>query len=160
MNTSFKLSALLLSTSLFLGCSGKSFSLQSYADEYFNEANQTTTNKKNENIEVTKEPNAAIKSGPGSDIAWSSTYKQDKKLQGQGSMQKGLDTWTKEEWEPAFEGDVNQTQKDKEANEHFTLQHYYDKSQKYLDIKEKENEGKPKEPSHYEKMKSLPVIGE
>jgi len=44
-------------------------------------------------------------------------------------------------------------------NEPFTLQKYADKWKAYMDKKEKMNEGKPKEPSHYEMMQSLPAIG-
>lgn len=46
-----------------------------------------------------------------------------------------------------------------EDNTPFTLQKYVDKWKSYLEKKEKMNEGKPKEPSHVEKMNSLPVIG-
>lgn len=101
----------------------------------------------------------ADKNSPGAKIAWSSTDKQDEKMQGKGALQQSLDEWMSEKWEPAFEGDVEQVEKDKAANEHFTIQHYVDKSKKYLDKKEEEKEGKPQEPSHYEKIKSMPVIG-
>ena len=46
-----------------------------------------------------------------------------------------------------------------EDNTPFTLQKYVDKWKVYHENKAKMNEGKPKEPSHIEKMKSLPVIG-
>lgn len=46
-----------------------------------------------------------------------------------------------------------------EDNEPFTLQKYVDKWKSYLDKKEKLNEGKPKEASHIEMMKTLPVVG-
>jgi len=46
-----------------------------------------------------------------------------------------------------------------EDNTPFTLQKYADKWKSYLEKKEKMNEGKPKEPSHIEKMNSMPVIG-
>jgi len=173
MKLTIQLPLILLATALLSGCNGKSFTLQSYADEYFNDKNTSSEEapqaskvddepaaqvKSSSNIDD-KTTNSALKEGPGADIAWSSTYKQDKKTGGQGALQQSLDTWTKEEWEPAFEGDVNQSEQDKAANEHFNLQHYFDKVEKYMDKKEEENAGKPKEPSHYEKMESLPVIG-
>ncbi len=170
------------------GCSGKSFTMQDYADEWFNNTpKEEVTNTKDKTtkeapaesttetvVQKSTEPkqkssssisdeetNKAIKSGPGADIAWSSTYKQDEKMKGQGAMQKGLDTWTKEEWVPATEGDANQTQKDKEANEHFTIQHYVDKYEKYRD-KDKQkwqDSGKKRPEANYEKINRLPVIG-
>jgi len=147
----FKTLNLCVGSLLFLSaCSSKPFTLQSYVDENLNDKNTTQI-----------EPNAAIKQGVGAKILPSSTYQAYEKNDGQGQMQKSLDEWTKEEWEPAFEGDEEQAQKDKEANEHFTLQHYYDKSYKYLNIKEEERikAGLDKEPAHYEKINKLPVIG-
>jgi hypothetical protein len=78
------------------------------------------------------------KSTVGSSIAPSSVNKRDTHMKGQGAMQSGLDTWTKEEWEPAFKDDENQTIKDEEANKHFTIQHYIDKYSKYSKSKDKE----------------------
>ncbi len=46
-----------------------------------------------------------------------------------------------------------------EDNTPFTLQKYADKWKSYLEKKEKMNEGRAKEPSHIEKVNSLPVIG-
>lgn len=46
-----------------------------------------------------------------------------------------------------------------EDNTPFTLQKYVDKWKSYLEKKEKLKEGQPKEPSHIEKINSLPVIG-
>ncbi len=46
-----------------------------------------------------------------------------------------------------------------EDNEPFTLQKYADKWKVYQENKTKMNEGKPKEPSHLEKMSTLPVVG-
>jgi hypothetical protein len=101
------------------------------------------------------------KSTVGASIAPSSVNKRDTHMKGQGAMQSGLDTWTKEEWEPAFKDDENQTIKDKEANEHFTIQHYIDKYSKYSKSKDKEWEesGKEKPEANYEKMNKMPVIG-
>lgn len=173
MKLTIQFTLVLLATTLLSGCNGKSFTLQSYADGYFNDKNTSskespqTVTIKDETVDHVKTSsslddkttNPALKEGPGADIAWSSTYKQDKKTEGKGALQQSLDTWTDEEWEPAFVGDVNQSEQDKAAHEHFTIQHYVDKAGKYLDKKEEENAGKPKEPAHYEKMESLPVIG-
>lgn len=175
MKTTVQLSLLLLGTALFSGCNGKSFTLQSYADEYFND-NNTSTKEAPQTVKVNDETatevksssnindqttNSALKKGPGTDIAWSSTYKQDKKTEGKGAMQQSLDTWLEEEWNPTFENDPEQAKQEESANKHFTLQHYYDKRIKYLESEEEKQEasGKPKEPAHYEKMESLPVIG-
>lgn len=105
--------------------------------------------------------NASIKTGVSSDIAWSTTTKRDKKMQGQGALQKSLDKWLKEEWNPSFEGNVTESNNDSNASTDFTLQHYYDKSKIYLMKKEEERikSGEEKEPAHYEKIGSLPVIG-
>lgn len=46
-----------------------------------------------------------------------------------------------------------------EDNTPFTLQKYVDRWKTYHEAKAKMNEGKPKEPSHVEMMKSLPVVG-
>ncbi len=173
MKQTIQLTLILFATALLTGCNGKSFTLQSYADSYFNDKNtsseeaSTTVEENEQSTAETKTgsniddetTNSALKKGPGSDIAWSSTYKQDKKTEGKGALQQSLDTWTEEEWEPAVEGDLNQTQKDEAANEHFTIQHYVDKAGKYFDKKEEENAGKPKEPANYEKLESMPVIG-
>lgn len=181
MRPSYKFSLLLLSSTMFLGCSEKSFTLQSYADKYFNNKTEkeevktietkveskkveaisvkspSLDNKSSSNIDETI--NSNIKTGPGADVAWSSTYKKDKNTQGQGALQKSLDEWTKKEWEPAFEGDVAQEKEDEAANKNFTLQHYVDKVGKYMKRKEEANAGKPKEPANYEKLNNMPVIG-
>jgi hypothetical protein len=173
MKLTIQITLILFGTALLSGCNGKSFTLQSYADTYFNDTDSGTSEvsestdtgehsseeiKSSSNIDD-KTTNPALKEGPGADVVWSSTYKQDKKTEGKGALQQSLDTWTKEEWEPAFEGDANQSMQDKAANEHFTIQHYVDKAGKYFDKKEEENADKPKEPAHYEKLESLPVIG-
>ena len=152
MNHCKKLSFIIASSLFLLGCSSQPFTLQSLIDEEkTNHKNQTKT-----------EPNQAIKQGVGAKILPSNTYQAYNKSNGQGHMQKSLDQWTKEEWEPAFEGDEEQAKKDANASENFKLQHYYDKSYKYFNIKEEERikSGKVQEPSNYEKMKKMPVIGE
>ena len=165
MNNTLKFSLVLLGTSLFLGCSGKNISLQNYADTWFNETSKIqhkTDNTKAHQSDAaiqSKETELKPQKNPAADIAWSSTSKGDVHNKGEGSLQKRLDKWTEEEWKPAFQGDKEQAKKDEAANEHFTFQHYYDKSKNYLEKKERENEGEEKEPSHYEKMQTLPVIG-
>jgi len=163
MKLTIQLTLILFAITLLSGCSGKNITLQDYADKWFNEKevseNNISSNDGENSKTVVLEKREKPKKNPAADIAWSSTSKADIRNKGEGSLQKSLDTWTKEEWEPAFEGDINQSEQDKAANEHFTLQHYFDKAGKYMDKKERENEGKPKEPAHYEKMESLPVIG-
>lgn len=175
MKHTIQLTFILVGTVLLSGCSEKSFTLQSYADEYFNDKNTTTKNisqapaRDNESSTAVtsssniddKTTNPGLKEGPGADIAWSSTYKQDKKTEGKGAIQQSLDTWLEEEWNPTFENDPEQAKKEEAAKKHFTLQHYYDKRIKYLESEEKKQKasGKPKEPAHYEKMEKMPVIG-
>ena len=210
MKENYKLLVILMSAFIFIGCSEKSFSMQSYADKWFNDKHPQTAQEIQVDKEQEKEidliepkgqhnfdeepkteqdmniasknkasdklqekdvvttssshidntkTNASLKTGAGASIVWSSTYKRDEKTKGQGAAQKSLDTWTKEEWEPKFKGDANQTKADKEANKHFTLQHYVDKIENYMNKKELQEAGKPKEPANYEKMNKLPVIG-
>ncbi len=158
-----KFYSLLLGTALISGCSGKNITLQDYADKWFNEKEVTDTKEDTDNLEqpriVILEKREEPKKNPAADIAWSSTSKADVHNKGEGALQKNLDGWMKKEWKPAFEGDTEQAEKDEAAEKHFTLQHYYDKSQSYLEKKEKKNEGKPKKPAHYETLKSLPVVG-
>lgn len=148
-----QLLSLLLLASLS-GCSSKPFTLQSYVDEHIN--NDDTK-------EIVEEPSqkesvtSTIKDGPGADVAWSSTYKRDK--EGKGSLQKSLDTWMEEEWNPVFENNETQKLKDEKAKESFKLQHYIDKAKIYMDKKEADKAGTLQEPAHYEKIKKLPVIG-
>ncbi len=174
MKLTIQLTLILFVTVLLSGCSGKSFSLQSYADTYINDKNtsssETSATVKTDEKSIQEATssniddeatNTALKKGPGADIAWSSTYKKDKRTERKGAMQESLDRWMEEEWNPTFENDAEQAKKDEDANKHFTLQHYYDKRIKYLESEEEKQKasGKPKEPAHYEKMESLPVIG-
>lgn len=112
-----------------------------------------------------------------------------------GAMQRSLDSWLKEEWNPmtsaptvstktTADGTVVTTKteatqvvttttapngtvvtktealvQEPEDATPFTLQKFADKWKVYHERKEKMSEGKPKEQSHIEKMKSLPVIG-
>ncbi|PHR56842.1 MAG: hypothetical protein COA44_06955 [Arcobacter sp.] len=148
---------------LLSGCSGKNITLQDYADKWFNEkpVKEKTTAKEEISSEPVLEKRETPKKNPAADIAWSSTAKRDVHNKGEGSMQKSLDKWTKEEWDPVFEGDTEQAKKDANASEHFTLQHYMDKRQKYLKSEEDkwEKSGKKKPEANYQKMNKLPVIG-
>jgi hypothetical protein len=94
-----------------------------------------------------------------------------------GVMQHSLDQWLIDEWSPitktvpvkntttaTHETSFTETKKVEDVsvaddNESFTLQKYVDKWEVYNKNKSKVNEGKPKEPSHVEMMKSLPVVG-
>lgn len=88
-----------------------------------------------------------------------------------GAMQRGLDSWLKEEWAPLTttpsqkEGKATQAAVvttpivTEEENTSFGLQKYADKWKKYHENKDKMNEGKPKEPSNIEVLETLPVIG-
>ncbi|HIC43986.1 MAG TPA: hypothetical protein EYO73_06760 [Sulfurimonas sp.] len=147
-----------ISTLLTLsGCSGKNITLQDYADKWFNEKEKEPNVKADAKLIKRETP----KKNPAADVAWSSVSKRDVNNKGKGSMQNSLDTWIEKEWEPSFEGDKEQAKKDANASEHFTLQHYMDKRQKYLKSKEEkwETSGKKKPEANYEKMKKLPVIG-
>ena len=213
MKLKYQLSLLIITTSLMTGCGGKNFTMQEYADKWFNdkpkeevkeetvetkveekaEPKKEAVAKPKENLHVEKEetktdlhvetksevkqaktvvtkPKPKPKKAPlnnpgkskvGSTIASSSVNQRDAHMEGQGAMQSGLDTWTKEEWEPAFEGDEKQAKKDEEANHHFTIQHYIDKYSKYNKKEEEEwgKSGKKKPEANYEKMNKMPVIG-
>lgn len=168
MKRSYKVLTLILGSSLMVGCSGKSLSMQNYADKWFNEkpvkteVSEKKTAKQNSSSYIEYEKtNKAIKSGTGADIAVSSTYKRDQKMKGKGILQKSLDTWMKEEWEPTFKGDKEQVKEDKKANKHFTMQHYVDKYSKYLKTKEDKlkKSGEEKPETHYEKIDKMIVIG-
>lgn len=103
-----------------------------------------------------------------------------------GVMQRGLDSWLKEEWtpltstpapknvaKPSVTAEPNAVQPSAAQNETaaavtptepkdetpFTLQKYADKWKVYNENKAKMNEGKPKEPSNIEKIESMPIIG-
>ncbi|MDP3466505.1 MAG: hypothetical protein Q8R86_12120 [Sulfuricurvum sp.] len=88
-----------------------------------------------------------------------------------GAIQRGLDSWLKEEWAPLTttpsqkEGKATQAAVvttpivTEEENTSFGLQKYADKWKKYHENKEKLNEGKPKEASNIEALEHLPVIG-
>jgi len=200
MKSFYKTTLSIALIAIISGCSGKSFTMQDYADEWFNDKKETqkevsttstvdnnTVTEKNEITQKEKEPapkaentelsseakqtnksiktepkktktveGAAIRKGVPSQVAWSSMDKHK-----DGQMQKSLDKWTEEEWNPTFEGDEEQAKKDENASEHFTLQHYMDKRAKYLKSEEEriKASGKPKPEANYEKMDKLPVIG-
>lgn len=155
--------SLVTSVVLLTACANKPFTLQSLVDEHMNDTNSTEVNKERSQTPSDEElgANPALKRGHGARIAGSSVYNKEKQRGQKGAMQESLDSWLEEEWNPAFEGDANQSAKDEEAKEHFKLQHYVDKSAKYLEKKEEEKKksGKADEPAHYEKLESMPVIG-
>jgi len=133
----------LASTLLFSGCSGHA--LQDLADETFNDKPVKTEKK-----QPAPSQNPSLNAVSPSVTAAS---------EGDGDMQKGLDTWTEEEWTPKTEGNRTAQEINEDDNSTFTLQKYVNKTGVYLDEKEKEKAGKPKQPSHVEKMESMPVIG-
>jgi hypothetical protein len=93
-----------------------------------------------------------------------------------GMMQHSLDSWLKEEWSPMTTPPepIVQTKTQSDTNlsttpvsavatptdeEPFTLQKYVDKWKMYHENKSKAEETQPKEPSHTESLKNMPVIG-
>lgn len=103
-----------------------------------------------------------------------------------GAMQRGLDSWLKEEWTPlttpaTSKSNVNPsdtvttnaaqpskvqnepaaaiTPSEPKDNTSFTLQKYADKWKVYQENKAKMDAEKAKEPSHIEKIQNMPVIG-
>ncbi len=87
-----------------------------------------------------------------------------------GAMQRGLDSWLKQEWTPLTTSTSQEEKKvsttvitvptvEEEENTSFTLQHYADKWKTYHENKEKLKEGKAKEPSSIENLEKLPVVG-
>jgi hypothetical protein len=75
------------------------------------------------------------------------------------SLQKSLDSWLKDDWEPAQKKVKSEKKvlhvKEKEDNSTFKLQTYVDKWSQY----NKEKASEPKKPSHVEMINSLPAIG-
>ena len=69
-------------------------------------------------------------------------------------MQKALDNWIKDDWTPTVEKDKDIKNKNSDIERDFKLQEYADKIAVYM----RENNSS-KEPSHYEKINSMPVIG-
>jgi hypothetical protein len=92
-----------------------------------------------------------------------------------GAMQSSLDSWLKEDWipnskvtaaTPSSSSPESSSVPSDSADttivtdeKPFTLQSYADKWKVYHENKEKMNEGKPKETSHIEALKNMPVIG-
>ena len=79
------------------------------------------------------------------------------------NLQKSLDTWLKDDWEPTqkkIDSDKKALQekekeKEKDNNSSFKLQTYVDKWSEYNKEKAKE----PKKASHIEMLNALPAIG-
>ncbi len=137
----FILSSLLTSL-LLLGCSGHG--LQDWADETFNE---TETTQKREELTATQ-------TSPTDNQALNSISPSKTATSQDGTMQKGLDSWTKEEWRPAIEQNETIKAQERDKERPFTLQEYVDKAGVYI-----ENKPEKSGPSHAEKVESLPVIG-
>ncbi|MBU1658661.1 hypothetical protein KKG72_06365 [bacterium] len=78
------------------------------------------------------------------------TKKEEKK----GTLQNKLDGWLNNDWTPTVEKDKTIKEKYQDKTRDFTLQEYVDKTEVYI---KESNSGK--EPSHHEKINSLPVIG-
>ncbi len=122
---------------------------------------------------------------PSQNKALNSVSKSTADTKEKGYLQEHLDSWLEKEWEPATAGfekrkqktttkdnlpsepsraetsansddavDVSQKSTQSE-DESFTLQHYVDKAKYYMEHKKKSNA-----PSHVEKLKKMPVIGE
>ena len=146
LHSTLKLSATVFTfASLLLlhGCSGHT--LQDWADDTINDK---PVQREEEQPAPSQNPSLNAISP-----SVTATSKSD------GAMQKNLDTWTEEEWTPKTEGNSTVQETREDDNSSFTLQKYVDKAGVYLDEKEKEEAGKPKRPSHVEKMESMPVIG-
>ena len=90
----------------------------------------------------------------------------------EGTMQRSLDTWLKEQWTPLATPKVAETKKGAikntegnstaskvEDEKPFTLQSFADKWKVYHENEAKMNEGKPKEASHIDAVNAMPVIG-
>ncbi len=150
---------------LFQGCSGHT--LQSMIDGNSAEstASQSTLSSEPDSKIVPPSQNSALQSiSP-------STTASDGHIEHR-VMQKQTNDWIKNEWEPLTEnnsssgqGDKtvdtaenNQTVKD-EDNSSFTLQHYVDKADLYMENKAKRDANKTKAPSHVDKINALPGIG-
>jgi len=146
LHSTLKLSMTVFTLTLLLslnGCSGHT--LQDWADDTINDKPVQI-----EEEQPTPSQNPSLNAVSPSVTATS---------QSDGAMQKSLDTWTEEEWTPKTEGNSTVQEMHEDDNSSFTLQKYVDKAGVYLDEKEKEEAGKPKQPSHVEKMESMPVIG-
>lgn len=71
-----------------------------------------------------------------------------------GSMQQSLDRWLENEWTPKVEENSTIKFKNQDKDRDFTLQEYIDKSKVYM-----RESNSTTQDSHYQKVKSLPVIG-
>ena len=156
---------LLLSTlfiSLFSGCSGHA--LQELID-----GDHAETSSAKEKPKRAPSQNSALNS-----ISPSATAGDDHEEY--RYIQKSTNTWIKEEWEPLTEQnqsdtnrnisdakctqtDANASSQDRDDNSSFTLQYYVDKAGVYLENKKRRDANKTKEPSHTEKINTLPAIG-
>ncbi len=119
---------------------------------------------------------SSIKATPSQNTALNSISNSNASEKKEGAMQKSLDSWLKNDWEPTVSKDkeiqkkymqekketktktsAKETQKahfvDKK-NKNFTLQEYVDKASAYMKAKPNDYNS-----SHVKKVESLPVIG-
>lgn len=110
---------------------------------------------------------------PSQNSALNSISKSSAAKKHEGAMQKSLDSWLKDDWEPTVSKDkeiqkkymkeekgdtlVNETKEshfvDKE-NKNFTIQEYVDKAAAYMKAKPDDSNN-----SNVKKLESMPVIG-
>jgi len=158
----------LLASALFLGCSGHT--LQELIDG--KKENDSSSEKPSgdhaEAYQVPPSRNSALNA-----ISPSSTA--DESHQEYRYLQKSTDDWIEKEWEPLTEPpksvtESNITAYDDNHNEEntssidgdsgtFTLQHYVDKTARYIENKKRRDANKSKSPSHTEKINAMPGIG-
>jgi hypothetical protein len=91
---------------------------------------------------------------PSQNEALNSVTNSTAKKDNEGTMQKTLDGWLKDEWTPKVEKDEAIKAKNQDKTRDFKLQEYVEKSEVYM----KESNSTTKD-SHYKKMESMPVIG-
>ncbi len=145
------LSAILF-LSLFLGCT--------------KQPRKPSENQIDNNVSLLK-PSQSPSDNAALDTVSPHTYKH-------GYLQNSYDRWEKEEWEPAMAGEhrsrtsetvvkstttvpVTTTESSAQKDDNnFTLQHFYDKWNRYLEKEEKERSPTP---SHVERLDAMPAIG-
>lgn len=130
------LSVLLIS--LYSGCSGRS--LQTLADEHFNDNSTPKQEKKIVN--------------PSQNSALNSVSPSNKGNNSDGMLQKNTDAFIEEDWTPTIEKNSSIKAINDDKQRPFKLQEYVDKAEIYIDAQK--DDGKP---SHKEEMDKLPVIG-
>ena len=151
--------------SLFYGCSGHA--LQDLIDG--DQADISSAKEQTQPLKTAPSQNEALNS-----ISPSSTAGDEHEEY--RYIQKNTNTWIEEEWTPLTEQNQSDTNRNildnnntqiesntssgnKDDNSSFTLQYYVDKAGLYLENKKKRDANKTKEPSHTEKINTLPAIG-